>query len=397
MFLTLIASVAFLAWLYLLLFHGRFWRADQRVESAAELPEPEIWPSVVTVTPARDEAGFVGRALASLDAQDYPGALSMILSDDHSGDGTAAEARDAVKRRELTIITARELPPGWSGKMWAVSEGLVAIEQERPPDYVLLTDADIAHSPDSLRLLIMRAEAEARDAVSVMAKLDIGSMWDRLLIPAFVFFFQKLYPFPLVNDPDHRIGAAAGGCLLIRYSALQDIGGVAAIRDALIDDVALAQTIQRRRGGPHRLWLGLGETVRSIRPYLGFAGVWRMVSRTAFTQLDHAAVKLIGTVIGMMLLYLAAPFLALAVALHGNPLAALIGAITWLMMAFSFLPTLRLYRQPWALGLLLPLAGALYTAMTVDSAQRYWRGRGGAWKGRYQAPRGNPGQGGTIR
>lgn len=387
--LATISGAALLAWLYLLCCHGRFWRADQRIESAALLDDPPHWPTVTVVMPARDEEGQVGRALTSLDAQDYPGPLDLILANDHSRDATVAEASGAVRRHQLTIADARDLPPGWSGKMWAVSEGLALVAaRDNAPDYVLLTDADIAHRPESLRLLVKRAEAEQRDCVSVMAKLAIGDFWEKLLIPAFVFFFQKLYPFPRVNDPGDAMGAAAGGCLLVRYGALTEIGGVVAVKDALIDDVALARAIQHRGLAPAPIWLGLGDTAVSIRPYLGLNGVWRMVRRTAFTQLDHRAVLLVGTLLGMALLYLAGPALVLSVAWHGDATAAALGGLAWAAMSLAFAPTLGLYGISSLFAVFLPLAGILYSGMTFDSALQYWRGRGGAWKGRYQAPAG---------
>lgn len=379
--LLLTATLTAAAWLYLLLFHGRFWRADQRLPAA--IRTPARWPSVIAVVPARNEADVIGEALAGHLAQDYPGPFRVLLVDDDSSDGTAAVAARAGGPR-LAIIEAPPREPGWVGKLWALESGRRAAGET--PDYWWFTDADIGHPPDTLRRLVAKAEGERRALVSLMVKLWCRSAWERLLIPAFVFFFQKLYPFPRANDDRSRLAAAAGGCVLLRADTLTAAGGLAAMKDAVIDDCTLAALVkpQARRQGLG-LWLGLAEESRSLRPYAGLGEIWRMVARSAYTQLHHNPLLLAGTLPGMLLLYLAPPLLALAWPWHGETLAALLGLAAWLLMAAAEAPTLRLYGLSPFRGLLLPLAGLLYALMTLDSARRHWLGRGATWKGRVAA------------
>ncbi len=384
--LLIAAILPLLAWIYLLSFHGGFWRGRERLDGAAgELAD---WPAVVAIVPARNEADVIGQALASLLRQDYPGALTVILVDDHSEDGTAeaaaAAARSSERPERLRVRAARDLPPGWLGKPWALSEGLREADATAPDaPYVWLTDADIDHDPRNLRRLVAKAEAEDLDQVSQMVILRSEGFWARLLIPAFVFFFQKLYPFAWINDHRRDVAGAAGGCVLLRRQALAAAGGFAVIKDALIDDCTLARAIANRaRPGGGRLFLALTDAAESLRPYEGLSGVWRMVARSAYTQLRYSPLLLLGTLIGMALLYVLAPAVALTFPWHGALLPAALSLLVWAMMAGAFLPTLRLYRQPPAFALLLPLAGSLYAAMTLDSALAHWRGRGGAWKGR---------------
>lgn len=373
------AVLSLLLWLGLLTAHGRFWRADQRL---AETPGVS-GPRVVAVVPARNEAAVIAKSVGSLLSQDYDG-LHVVVVDDQSGDGTAEIARDAAAQAaaadRLTVIQAAPLPPGWSGKMWAVSQGVTAAAA-REPDYLWLTDADIAHAPRQLSRLVAKAEAERLDLVSLMVLLNVASVAEKLLVPAFVFFFQKLYPFPKVNDPSSRVAGAAGGCMLVRRAALERAGGIAAIRGALIDDCALARRLKAR--GP--IWLGLTRASLSLRPYPHLADIWAMVARTAYTQLNHSPLLLVGTVLAMALIYLVPPLAALIGAVRGEFGLAAAGAAGWAAMAVAYRPTLELYRMPWWRALTLPLAGLLYTLMTVDSARRHWLGRGGGWKGRTYA------------
>ena len=379
-----LAALALAAWLYLALGRRGFWHANQRLEPAGKRG-PVDWPTVAAVVPARNEAEVIEGSLRSLLAQDYPGKFGIVLVDDGSGDGTGEFARAIAQGadRPLAVVAGRPLPPGWTGKLWALSQGL-DVAGETLPDhaYAWLTDADIEHSPDVLRRLVAKADGDDRALVSVMARLNCDSLWERLLIPAFVFFFQKLYPFPTVNDPATSTAAAAGGCLLVRRTLLDRAGGITAIRDELIDDCALADRV-RRAGG--RLWLGLTADVRSRRPYARLVDIWDMVARSAYTQLRHSPWLLVGTLLGMALLYLAPPLLVLTSPLHGDWLAAGLAAAAWSTMAVLYRPTLQLYdRSAWA-GLALPVAGLLYSLMTVSSAIRHWRGHGGRWKGRVQA------------
>jgi hopene-associated glycosyltransferase HpnB len=379
--LSVIAALSLLAWLYLVLLHGRFWLCSERLND--DIPELDRWPTVAAVVPARNEEDTVAAVLASLVGQDYPGRLSVTLVDDRSDDATRARAEAVAAGnpdRASEILTGQPLPAGWSGKLWAVHQGIgEAIRRHDSVEFIFLSDADIGHAPDTLRRLVGNAVAEKRDLVSLMAKLNCVTFWERLLIPAFVFFFQKLYPFPRANDERSRTAAAAGGCVLIRRAALERIGGIAAIRGALIDDCSLAKAVKRSGG---RLWLGLAEGTRSLRVYRDLAPIWMMVARSAFTQLRYSALLLAGTALGMILLYLVPPLLVLTAPIHGDAAAAIIAAVAWLLVAVAYLPTVRYYRQPPALALTLPVAGLLYLGMTLDSARRHWWGRGSRWKGR---------------
>jgi len=378
--LALIAGLSAAAWLYLLLGHGRFWLCSERLP-AGPLAEPAQWPAVAAVVPARNEEDTIAAVLGSLLAQDYPGPLSVTLVDDRSTDATRSRA-EAIPpgRTALTILEAEPLPAGWSGKLWALHQGIARAAREQADiEYIFLSDADIAHEPGKLRKLVSKAEGERCDLVSLMARLNCETLWERLLIPAFVFFFQKLYPFPLANSDRSGVAAAAGGCALIRRSALERIGGIAAIRGALIDDCSLARAVKRSGG---RLWLGLADSTRSLRMYRDLEPIWMMVARSAFTQLRYSTLLLIGTVLGMALVYLLPPLALLMAALHGDAPAALLAGGAWLLMTAAYLPTVRYYRRPPVVALTLPLAALLYLGMTLDSARRHWWGSGSRWKGR---------------
>jgi len=375
--MALTGALVLAVWIYLLAGRGGFWRAGER-DDRDETPEPGSadWPSVVAVVPARDEADVIARAIGSLLAQDYPGPLRVILVDDSSSDGTGDIARGLDAGGRLQVLTGAPLPEGWTGKLWAQSQG-VARAAETAPDYLLLTDADIAHAPETLRKLVARAEARGLVLTSLMARLTVETWAERLLIPAFVFFFAMLYPFAWVNDPRRRTAAAAGGVMLARRTALEAAGGLEAIRWKIIDDCSLGALMKRQ--GP--IWLGLTHRARSLRPYAGLREIGRMVSRSAYAQLGFSRWLLAGTVAGMAIVYLAAP--ALAVFAVGA--ARWAGVAAWLAMALAYQPMLRLYRLSPLWGLALPLIAAIYTAFTVQSAIDSWRGRGGQWKGRAQA------------
>jgi hopene-associated glycosyltransferase HpnB len=377
-----IGAASLAAWLYLILGHGGFWRARERLPH--EPPVPQGWPGVVAVLPARDEAETIKEVLERLVAQDYPGPLSILLVDDGSDDGTDAiadeVARAAPPHRPVAVLTGSQLPEGWTGKLWALAQGVERAQALCPDaEFLLFTDADIGHGPRQLSRLVAQAQAHQADLVSLMARLRCESLWERLLIPAFVYFFQKLYPFAWANDPDRKTAAAAGGCVLIRAAALARIGGVAAIRGKLIDDCSLARAVKESGG---RIWLGLADHTVSLRGYTRLGPIWGMVARSAYTQLLHSPLLLIATVIGMLLLYLAPPLLALTWPLHGDEPAGLAGALAWLLMTASYLPMLRHYGRSPLEGLLLPKAGFLYTLMTLDSARLYYRRGGNRWKGR---------------
>lgn len=381
------SAASILIWLGLLVMRGGFWRADCTLPAADAAPT--AWPPVVAVIPARNEAATIAPVVAAHLQSDYPGRFTLVVVDDQSGDGTAAAARRAGKagRRELRVVTAPPPKPGWSGKVWAMRAGLREAEVADPgAEYVLLTDADILHRPDTLRRLVMRAETGALALVSLMALLDCRGRWAAILIPAFVFFFQKLYPFSWVNAGNRSTAAAAGGCMLVRRDALTAIGGMEAIRTALIDDCALAAAIKRTPPG-RLIWIGLSTSVTSLRDNRAIASIWSMVSRTAFTQLRHSAVLLGLGLLAMALTYLSGPLAVAAGLVSADPVLAVIGACAWALCAVAYRPTVRLYGLASAWAAALPLSAALYMAMMVASALVHWRGGGARWKGRrYPAP-----------
>ena len=299
--------------------------------------------------------------------------------DDDSADGTADIAHAAAQADDrLHVVRGRGLPAGWTGKLWALKQGIdAAMNVQEPPDYLLLTDADIVHSPESLSRLVAHAESKRLVLTSLMVKLRCESFAEHANIPAFIFFFQMLYPFRWVNRPQGTVAAAAGGCMLVRADTLRKAGGIEVIRGALIDDCALAKALKVH--GP--IWLGLTERVRSIRPYPAFADIRRMVARSAYAQLRYSPLLLLGTVAGMVLTYLVPPLMAI----FGSGAARVIGIGTWALMAIAFQPTLRLYRLSPLWGIALPAIALQYMLFTLDSAYQYVRGRGGAWKGRVQA------------
>ncbi|MEU6370143.1 glycosyltransferase [Streptomyces sp. NPDC046931] len=379
--LVWIALVSLASWLWLLVGQGFFWRTDLRLPPRRE---PESWPSVCVVVPARDEAPVLPHSLPSLLGQDYPGQAEIFLIDDGSSDGTGELARTLAERYgglPLTVGSPGEPPPGWTGKLWAVRHG-IALARARAPEYLLLTDADIAHAPDSLRELVAAARTGGFDLVSQMARLRIDSVWERLVVPAFVYFFAQLYPFRWIAARGSRTAAAAGGCVLLRTEAAERARIPDAIRQAVIDDVALARAV--KAGGGH-IWLGLADRVDSVRPYPRLHDLWRMVSRSAYAQLRHSPLLLVGTVLALAVVYLMPSVALVAGLVKGDMAALVVGGLAKVVMTATYIPMLRYYRQPLWLALPLPLTALLYLLMTVDSAVQHYRGRGAAWKGRTYA------------
>ena len=374
---TIIGLATVAIWTYLLFFRGGFWWLPFRPAAASGNPPLR---SVVAVVPARDEAATIGRAVTSLLEQDYRGDVHIVVVDDGSVDGTAEIARAtaavAGASSRLTICSGKPPPAGWTGKLWAMHQGVEAARLRRP-DYLLLTDADIEHGPGNLQELVWRAKSEGYDLVSLMVRLHCRSIWERLLIPAFVFFFFKLYPPRWVTDPSRRTAAAAGGCMLIRSLTLDRIGGLNRIKHKIIDDCALA----RRVNPVGKLWLGPAAQTMSVREYRSWRPIWDMIARSAFAQLGYSYPMLALTVIALGLTYLAPPLLLLS----SKPAAILCGGFGWLAMCIAYLPTLRAYDASPLLAVLLPLTALFYIAATVGSAVQFWRGRGGNWKGRFQA------------
>lgn len=404
--------LAAIAWAYLLALHGGYWRTDQRLPPGraglARLPDRAglaRWPDVAAVIPARDEAAVLPATLPTLLAQDYPGQFEVILVDDESSDGTAKVAAalaggpqaaaalasgaqpgqsSAGLARRLRIVPGSPVPAGWAGKVWAMAQGL---EAAAGAEYVLFTDADIACAPDTVTDLVQGAEAGELALVSQMALLRADNFWQRLLVPAFVYFFAQLYPFRRVNRAGSRTAAAAGGCMLVRAQVLAAAGSLAAIRGARIDDVALGRLL--KRGQAASCWLGVTTDITSERRYARLAEVWDMVARSAYTQLRYSPAALAGTIAGLLWLYLLPPAAALgglaAAAAGAGPGAAWLavaGLAGWVMMTVTYVPILRLYGLSPLRAPCLPLIAALYAVMTADSARRHHAGRGGEWKGR---------------
>jgi hopene-associated glycosyltransferase HpnB len=379
-----VASAPLLIWIFLIAGRGMFWLARER-DDGPQPADPVVWPPVAVVVPARDEADVIERSIGSLLAQDYPGPYRVILVDDGSSDGTAsvaaATAAKLARGAVLTIRTGAPLAPGWTGKLWAMKQGVDAAgEDQTPPRYLLLTDADIAHTPDNLRRLVARAEAGGLVLTSLMARLSCVTGPEKLMIPAFVYFFAMVYPFGQVNSPRSRVAGAAGGCMLARADALAAAGGIAAIRTAIIDDCALGAAMKQQ--GP--IWLGLTDRAESQRPYVTLGEIGRMISRSAYAQLNYSPLILAGSLVGLVLTYLSPPL----VTIFAPGLLKLVGLAAWILMAISFQPMLKFYRRSPLWGFALPLIGALYTVFTVQSAIDVWMGRGGFWKGRAQAQAG---------
>jgi hopene-associated glycosyltransferase HpnB len=374
---SLVAAVALVIWIYLVAGRGGFWRAGERDGGG---PSSPVWPDVIAVIPARDEADGVGHTVESLLRQDYPGSLSLILVDDESADGTADVARLAAaaigRMDRLTIIPGAALPAGWTGKLWAMKQGVERADAAAP-EFLLLTDADIVYPPDTLRRLVSQSLSEGLALSSMMAKLRCESFAERALIPAFIFFFQMLYPFSWVNDRRRATAAAAGGCMLVRREALQAAGGIEVIRGSLIDDCAMARILKKQ--GPIRL--SLSERVISIRPYSTMDEIRQMVVRSAYAQLRYSPLLLAVALAGLTFVFVV-PVLA---ALFGHGAAQIFGLLTWVVMAAAFQPTLRFYALSPLWGPILPAIALVYMAFTLESAYQSVRGRGGLWKGRVQA------------
>jgi hopene-associated glycosyltransferase HpnB len=379
--IIIIAALSLSIWLFLLLFWGNFWRADCRLANSQVLND---YPTICAIVPARDEAAVIAASLTSLLNQDYAGQFSVVLVDDNSGDRTTEIALQTAsqlgKSDRLKVIAGKPLVTGWKGKLWAMHQGIESVSiPANTPDYWLFTDADIQHDFNNLTQLVTKAETEDLDLVSLMVLLRCQSFWEKLLIPAFVFFFQKLYPFAWVNHPAKSMAAAAGGCILISNQALTKIGGIAKIKNALIDDCSLAQAV---KSAGKNIYLGLSETTISLRGYDNLKVIWDTIARTAYTQLNYSPLLLTGAVIGMVITYLIAPIGLAWGLVTSNWLLFSICTVTWSLMIWAYLPTIRLYQISPAWAGLLPAIAFLYTLMTIDSAAKYYQGQGGAWKGR---------------
>jgi hopene-associated glycosyltransferase HpnB len=379
---TLLATIPLAIWIYLILARGNFWQVREEDTQPEPLPN---WPRVTAIVPARNEAGTIVRTVNSLAGQDYPGEFSIVVVDDQSEDGTPALARKAAAEsgaaERIAIHSAADLPPGWTGKLWALNEG-AQVASEGKPDFLWFTDADIVHAPDTLKRLVFRAEKDSLDLASLMVLLQAKTFPERLLIPPFLYFFLMLYPPRWIADPDASTAGAAGGCILLRRNVLAPIGGIASIRGEVIDDCALARAVKRRGG---KIWMGLTRASVSLRRYGSFAEIRDMIARTAFTQLRYSLVLLIVVLAGLFATYLLAWILFFA---YPGEAWLLVDTAIALMTA-TFLVTVRFYNLSPAWALTLPIAAIFYGYATCLSAARYWLGRGGQWKGRAQAPRRN--------
>jgi hopene-associated glycosyltransferase HpnB len=387
--ITAASWLAVVAWLYLLTAHGGYWRTDQRLPPS--VTRPAGWPDVVAVIPARNEAAVLPGTLPTLLTQEYPGSFTVVLVDDDSGDGTSAVAAALAQGggARLVTVAGKGTPDGWAGKVWAMEQGVRAAGEAT---YLLFTDADIGYAPGTVAALVGAAQAGDRGLVSQMALLRADTFWERLIVPAFVYFFAQLYPFRRVNRLGARTAAAAGGCMLVRRAVLEAAGGLERIRGARIDDVALGRLLKRPPVSA-RCWLGLTADVASRRPYPSLSGLWDMVARSAYTQLRYSPALLAGTLIGLVWLYALPPAAALGglawLAAGGGATAGWLagaGLVGWAAMSVSFVPILRLYRLSPLRAPGLPLIALLYAAMTADSGRRYHLGRGGQWKGRTIPP-----------
>lgn len=378
---TLVAAIPLAIWIYLFLGRGNFW---QLREDDVYLQPLANWPRVAAIVPARNEAETIAQTVRSLAAQDYPGEFSIIIVDDHSEDGTANLARKAANesgasQTRVKIHTASPLAPGWTGKLWALNEG-VQVASEDKPDFLWFTDADIEHAPDTLHRLVFHAEKDSLDLASLMVLLQAKTFPERLLIPPFLYFFLMLYPPRWIAAPKASTAGAAGGCILLRRNVLAPIGGIVAIRADVIDDCALARAVKRNGG---RIWMGLTRTSVSLRSYGTFAELRSMIARTAFTQLHYSLFFLIVALAGLFVTFLLPWFSFLS----GEDPAWFLASTAICLMTVTFGVTVRFYDLPWPWALTLPFAAIFYGYATCVSAVRYWLGHGGQWKGRAQAPR----------
>ena len=374
--ITVVAIICVAIWAYLLCARGMYWRAG--VHDATRIAGvPGVWPTVAVVIPARNKSECIALSVQSLLRQDYRGPFTVVVVDDDSDDSTGAVATVAAAGdRRLSVIRTTGPAAGWTGKLWAVSQGIAAAEASHP-EYLLLTDADIEHAPDTLSWLVSQSMAGRFVLTSLMAKLRCVNLAEKIHVPAFIYFFQMLYPFAWVARADSSTAAAAGGCMLVRADALASVGGIASIRGALIDDCSLGAKL--KTVGP--IWLGLTNRVQSIRPYPTFADVARMVTRSAYSQLRYSLLALTATTLGMAITFVA----PLMLALFASGLPRYLGLLAWAAMSLSFVPTLLYYRLSPIWSAALPGIALLYMSYTLQSAYQHFRRRGGQWKGRVHA------------
>ena len=360
-------------WVYLIFFRGNFWTCESRVSKIKEIDSS---PSVLVLIPARNEKETIGAAVLSLLKQNYLGKIKIIIIDDNSSDGTSSQI---ISGESIQVLRGKSLPAGWTGKLWALHQGLKAGEVFFPDaEFILFTDADIKHNSSNINELMSKCVRNNLDLASLMVRLKVESFWEYLLIPAFVYFFQMLYPFAWVNDARSNIAAAAGGCMLIKKSALNLIGGLSEVKNCLIDDCAIGKALKVRGS----IWIGLSEETVCLRSYRELSEIWRMVSRTAYTQLNLSVLNLLNTILGMFITYLV-PVLCLIFGLIiDNKVIFFLGLSAYVLMLLSYFPIIKFYKIQFFWIFSIPLAGMLFGLMTLSSAIKHWSGKGGNWKGR---------------
>jgi len=377
--LTILSSISLAIWLYLSLLHGNFWNPPS-MKTKKKKKKISQYPEITILIPARNEEKYVKDSLMSLLSQDYRGQYRVVVVDDSSSDTTLEIVkRIAKKNNKIHIVQGKILKKGWAGKVWAQYQGINFIKKNFPKSkYILFTDADIAHSSSNLRDLIIKAESDNIDLVSLVVLLKAKNFWEKILIPAFVFFFQKLYPFKWVNSPRRKIAAAAGGCMLVNYSTLKKSGGIERIKNQIIDDCALARILKKNG----RIWLGITKETKSLRGYERVSEIWSMVARSAYDQLNYSIFLLMICIFGMFCAYMV-PIISLSVGFsEGNDYLFFTGLTTWLIMSCTYIPTLRNFNEKFFMATFLPIASIFYTLTTIDSARMHLWGSGGSWKGR---------------
>jgi len=377
---VMLSCISLLAWLYLAIFHHGFWK---RREFLPPIDAQNHWPGIISLTPARNEEAVISRSIQSLLSQSYQGQYRAILINDNSEDKTLKQAQSAIDNidssHSVDIMNAPALKSGWSGKLWALNHGLEMTRESYRPDYYWLSDADITHDTNTLARLVTLARRNDLGMASLMVTLNCKTFWERLIIPAFIYYFQMLYPFAATANPKSQFAGGAGGCILIRADALEAIGGISAIKDTLIDDCALAKAVKTQS---YKIWLGHGTESHSIRESSGLDDLWKMVTRTAFTQLNFSYFKLLGAIFGMFLLYAIPVIVALSGILTQNIPLAVIGASTWGLMALTYAPTVRAYGRSFLASFMMPFTAHLFMAMTLHSAWLHFRGSHSGWRGR---------------
>ena len=364
-FVMIMAMVGAILWLALMFVPWHPWNTLEQLEPNM-IESEHLLDDITVLIPARNESQYIRRTIEALFKQGK--GINIIVVDDQSVDGTAEQA----KKFGVQVLSGNAPPPGWSGKLWALEQGL----QHVHTPYTLLLDADIELMPGLIATLRTKAQQEGLAFVSLMAEPPMGCFIERLLMPPFIFFFKLLYPFSLANKPNSSVAAAAGGCIFVKTEALHYTGAFASLHDALIDDCTLAKRIKQ---ADLKIWVGLSHSARIHRGYHKLKSIWEMVARTAYTQLHYSPVWLVICTLIMGCMFWLAP---LAPLLSPSAATFIISALVWIVMLITYFPILIYYRRSLLWALTLPVAGTLYLAMTWTSAFRYWQGERASWKDR---------------